>query len=104
MKVLRKGYEKEVTCPRCKAVLLYLNEDVHLGYDIEGDYEHYVICPECGNHVNVEMKHFSDENHDSMKDYGYSIMHHEDDYHLDDYEGSLLFRHWLEDLKLEDES
>ena len=54
MKVLKRGFEKEITCPRCEAVLLYVNTDEHLGCDIEGDYEHYVICPECKTHINVK--------------------------------------------------
>lgn len=57
------------------------------------------------------MKHFQDDNYDPMKDYEHSIMHHDDDYDpmndyehsimhhnddLDDYDGSIVFRHWNE--------
>ena len=59
MKVLKKGYEKEVICPHCKATLLYINTDVHLGSDIEGDYECYVECPECKTHIQVNQIYFN---------------------------------------------
>ena len=53
------------------------------------------------------MKHFADEDNDSMKDYEFSIMHHDDDdwgsmlpkecpEDEDDW-GSLLFKHWKEE-------
>ena len=38
------------------------------------------------------MKHFQDEDYDSMKDYEYSIMHHEDNDSMKDYEFS-VFNH-----------
>ena len=42
------------------------------------------------------MKHFQDEDNDSMKDYETNVTNHykEDS---DDYDGSLVFRHWNED-------
>lgn len=42
------------------------------------------------------MKHFSDEEYDSMEDYESNIMHHDED-EPEDFEGSMVFRHWLED-------
>ena len=53
MKVLRKGFEKEVTCPKCKAVLLYVKQDIHLIGDMENDYNYCVKCPECGTEIPV---------------------------------------------------
>ena len=44
------------------------------------------------------MKHFQDEEYDSMKDYEFNIMSHmRDEDKEDDYDGSLVFRHWHED-------
>ena len=42
------------------------------------------------------MKHFQDEDNDSMKDYETNVTNHyvEDP---DDWEGSMVFRHWNED-------
>lgn len=47
------------------------------------------------------MKHFQDDNYDSMKDYETNVTNHykEDS---DDYEGSMVFRHWLEDDNSDD--
>lgn len=42
------------------------------------------------------MKHFQDEENDSMKEYEFSIMHHDDDQIIDE-EDSTVFSHWLED-------
>ena len=42
------------------------------------------------------MKHFQDEDNDSMKDYETNVTNHYDE-DPDDYEGSMVFRHWLED-------
>ena len=41
------------------------------------------------------MKHFQDEDNDSIKDYKTNVTNHytEDS---DDYDGSLVFRHWNE--------
>ena len=44
------------------------------------------------------MKHFQDEEYDSMKDYEFNTMSHmKDEDKEDDYDGSLVFRHWHED-------
>lgn len=44
------------------------------------------------------MKHFADEEYDSMKDYEFNIMSHMiDEDKEDDYDGSLVFSHWHED-------
>lgn len=43
------------------------------------------------------MKHFQDEEYDSMKDYEFNTMSHMRDEDKDDYDGSLVFRHWYED-------
>ena len=41
------------------------------------------------------MKHFQDDNYDSINDYETNITnHYKDD--SDDYDGSLVFRHWKE--------
>ncbi len=42
------------------------------------------------------MKHFQDEDYDSMKDYETNVTNHYDE-DPDDWEGSMVFRHWLED-------
>ena len=44
------------------------------------------------------MKHFQDEEYDSMKDYEFNTMSHmrDEDEEDDDY-GSLVFKHWKED-------
>lgn len=44
------------------------------------------------------MKHFQDEDYDSMKDYETNVTNHYDE-DPDDWEGSLVFRHWREDEK-----
>ena len=47
------------------------------------------------------MKHFQDDNYDSMKDYETNVTnHYKED--LDDYERSMVFRHWLEDDNSDD--
>jgi len=43
------------------------------------------------------MKHFQDEEYDSMKDYEFNTMSHMKDEDPDDWDGSLVFRHWRED-------
>lgn len=35
------------------------------------------------------MKHFKDDDYDAMKDYEFSLMHHEDDKTKDDYDKSI---------------
>ena len=49
------------------------------------------------------MKHFNDEDYDSMKEYECSIMHHEDDYTSDDYDSSLVFGHYIDEDNQDDE-
>ena len=41
------------------------------------------------------MKHFQDEESDSMKDYEFSLMHHDDDPTNDDYNSTI--RHFQDD-------
>ena len=53
MKVIRKGYEKEIICPKCGALLLYVQQDIHLIGDMEGDYSYCVKCPECNNNIKI---------------------------------------------------
>ena len=48
MKIIRRGYEKEVICPKCKALLCYISKDIHLVGDMEGNNNYCVKCPECG--------------------------------------------------------
>lgn len=48
------------------------------------------------------MKHFQDENNDSMSDYETSVPKHFQDEDSDDWEGSLVFRHWREDDNSDD--
>ena len=55
MKVVRKGYEKEIICPRCKSLLLYTNRDIRLVGDMESNYNYCVKCPECKNQINVNV-------------------------------------------------
>ena len=47
------------------------------------------------------MKHFQDEDNDSMKDYETNVTNHYDE-NSDDWEGSLEFRHWREEKDNED--
>ena len=48
------------------------------------------------------MKHFQDDNYDSMKDYETSVPKHFQDEDPDDWEGSMVFRHWKEDDNSDD--
>lgn len=47
------------------------------------------------------MKHFQDDNYDSMNDYETNVTNHYNEDH-DDYDGSMVFRHWLEDDNSDD--
>ena len=49
MRVLKKSYEKQITCWGCSAVLLYANSDV----SIKEDGRSYVTCPCCGKDLLV---------------------------------------------------
>lgn len=42
------------------------------------------------------MKHFQDDNYDSMNEYENSVPKHFQNEDSDDYDGSLVFRHWNE--------
>jgi len=53
MKIIRKGFEREVTCPRCKALLSYVTKDIHLVGDMESNYSYCVKCPECGKEIEL---------------------------------------------------
>lgn len=48
MRVLRKGYEKVVVCPKCQAVLLYTSTDIRSVGDMEGNEYHCIECLDCG--------------------------------------------------------
>jgi len=54
MKVIRKGFEKEVVCPKCKSLLYYVIQDIHLIGDMEGEYSYCIKCPECKKEIKVE--------------------------------------------------
>ena len=56
MKVIRKGYETEVTCQKCKSLLYYVTKDIHLVGDMEGDYNYCVKCHECGKEIKVKYE------------------------------------------------
>lgn len=53
MKVIQRGYEREVTCPKCKAKLVYENIDIREGFDTESDYICFVVCPDCEHRVTI---------------------------------------------------
>ncbi len=53
MKIIKRGYEKEVTCPQCKDLLLYDSNDMHFFTDMESDTYLCVTCPDCGNEIKV---------------------------------------------------
>lgn len=53
MKIIRRSYEKEVTCSKCKSLLYYVTKDIHLVGDMDGDYIYCVKCPECGEEIKV---------------------------------------------------
>jgi DNA-directed RNA polymerase subunit RPC12/RpoP len=55
MKIIKRGVEKEIICPKCHSTLLYDIEDVHLAGDMEGEYNYCVTCPECGERIVVEV-------------------------------------------------
>ncbi len=53
MKVLKKGFENEITCPKCRAVLLYVSNDIYHCGDLEGDYYDCVRRPECNTDIEI---------------------------------------------------
>ena len=62
MRILKKSSEKQITCFKCGATLLYESTDVHLVGDMEGEYRPCVKCPDCGNNVLVFENHINKEN------------------------------------------
>ena len=44
MRVVKKSYEKQITCPKCKAELIYDSGDIHLVGDMESNWDYYVTC------------------------------------------------------------
>ena len=56
MKVVHKGYGREIICPRCKSLLFYVNQDIHLVGDMETNYDYCVKCPECNNQIKIERR------------------------------------------------
>ena len=53
MRVLKKSSEKQITCPKCNAELLYGSKDIHIVGDMEGDWYSCVNCTECGKNIKV---------------------------------------------------
>ena len=53
MRVIKKGFEREITCPYCWAILYYTTHDMHISGDLEGDYYYGVDCPECGKIIRI---------------------------------------------------
>lgn len=53
MRVLKKSSEKQITCPKCKAELLYVSKDIHNVGDMENNWNDCVTCPECGKNIRV---------------------------------------------------
>ena len=53
IKVLEHG-QKKVTCPNCKAKLIYEQEDViNKIREVLGEEEtmRFIVCPDCGNEI-----------------------------------------------------
>lgn len=55
MKVICKGYEREVVCTGCKALLYYTPQDVHYVGDLESEYRNCVKCPECDTEIEIKL-------------------------------------------------
>ena len=53
MRVIRKSVEKEAICPKCNALIYYINADIHSVGDMEGEYDYCITCPECNNNIKV---------------------------------------------------
>jgi len=53
MKIIRNSYEREVTCPKCKALLYYVTKDIHLVVDMEGNDNYCVKCPVCETEIKI---------------------------------------------------
>lgn len=53
MRVVKKSYETQITCPKCKAELIYESGDIHLVGDMESNWDYCVTCPECGKNIKV---------------------------------------------------
>jgi ssDNA-binding Zn-finger/Zn-ribbon topoisomerase 1 len=53
MRVVKKSYETQITCTKCKAELIYDSGDIHLEGDMEGEWGYCVTCPECGKNIKV---------------------------------------------------
>lgn len=53
MKVIKKSFETQITCPKCNSELLYVSKDIHLVSDMEGNCDYCVTCPECGKNIKV---------------------------------------------------
>lgn len=57
MRVIKKSYETQITCPKCNEEFLYGSEDIHLVGDMESNWDYCVTCPECGKNIKVFIKY-----------------------------------------------
>lgn len=55
MRVIRRGNEREVECPKCRALLYYTTSDIEFVGDLEGNYYHSVRCPECQHSIKITL-------------------------------------------------
>ena len=61
MKVIKPGYTRRISCPKCDALLEYVitSNDVHVKPDLicsylDGDVPYsYIKCPMCGREIDV---------------------------------------------------
>ena len=53
MKVIKQGYEKEISCPKCKSRLLYVPRDIHLTSDLSNEWFYAVKCHVCGKEIQI---------------------------------------------------
>lgn len=59
MRIIKYGYEKEVTCPKCNTRLAYDSSDIHIVGDMEGDYFPSVKCPDCNHWISLNWLNLS---------------------------------------------
>lgn len=55
MRVIKRGNEREVKCPKCRALLYYTTSDIEITGDLESDYYHSVRCPECQYVIKITL-------------------------------------------------
>ena len=51
VRTIKKGSEREVTCPRCKSIIGYMLEDMQLVTDLASDSYYVITCPECKKEI-----------------------------------------------------